>query len=123
MYYVIHQWDVAHLVDEDAEADSFIGQTPASVSHHHSTPFSMFQHSTASGHDPFSEVKQPQLEDFGSTRPGSASVPPPSVGQQSAAATRSMIPAPPAPLPQFTQVPFAGQNVPPLSSTSVPPAG
>lgn len=117
---------LAHFADEDAEADSFIGQTPAADSHHRSTPFSMFQLSTTSGQDPFSEVKQPQLEDFGSTRHPKppASCPPPSVGQQpAAAAARSMIPAPPAPLPQFTQVPFAGQNVPSLSSTTVPPAG
>jgi len=115
---------LAHFADEDAEADSFIGQTPALVTHHHSTPFSMFQHSTTSGHDPFSEVVQPQLENFGSTRLGPTAVPPPPPGgHQSAAATKSMIPAPPVPLPQFTQVPFAGQNVPPLSSAAAPPAG
>lgn len=111
------------LSDEDAEADSFIGQAPPPELRQ-SSPFSMFQQHA--GLDPFADLLQPRAVDFSFARPAAPSVAPVSVGQAQTA-VRSSVPRP-VPLPNISSVPLQSvpplvQNVPPFSNAVLPSSG
>lgn len=65
------------MIDEEGEADSFVGQTPPHGHHSapHGTPFSHFQH-TPSGSDPFAHVGHNPLPSQSTPRMQTSVAPP-----------------------------------------------
>lgn len=69
--------DIFKMIDEEGEADSFVGQTPPHGHHNapHGTPFSHFQH-TPSGSDPFAHVGHNPLPSQSTPRMQTSVAPP-----------------------------------------------